>query len=337
MVAAGVEIDYEFTGHSVIGLEVLRKLRFFAKAFRGLLSRAAAETPDVVIGVDYAGFNLRFASAVRAQANRNCGPFHNWRPRLVQYISPQVWGSRPGRARRMEQTHDLLLSILPFEPGWFAEHAPRLRVAFVGHPLVDRHHSVPQASAPKIPTVLLLPGSRAGELERHLPVMVPAAARILREAGTRIRLVLPNERLRPIAAPWLKTLPEAQVQIGGLDEALRDATLAIASTGTVTLECAWFGVPTIALYKTSRLTYQIGRRLVTVKHLAMPNLLAGETVIPEFVQDEATPEALAGAALELLRDEPRRGAISDRLLDLARTLGTPGVNDRAAREILALG
>ncbi|MFM7101840.1 MAG: lipid-A-disaccharide synthase, partial [Verrucomicrobiota bacterium] len=114
------------------------------------------------------------------------------------------------------------------------------------------------------------------------------------------------------------------------------AALALASTGTVTLECAWFRVPTLALYRTSWSTYEIGRRLITVKHLAMPNLLAGGELMPEFIQHAATPDALAGAALALLRDPGRAGRIRERLGEVARQLGEPGAADRAARAILDL-
>ena len=110
----------------------------------------------------------------------------------------------------------------------------------------------------------------------------------------------------------------------------------VSKTGTITMECAFFGVPTVTLYKTSWLTYQIGRRIVTVKSLTMPNLLADEAIYPEFVQDAATPENIAGAALNLLQNEPRRAQIKKRLAEVIATLGGPGAPERAARAILSL-
>lgn len=334
--SAGVELDYELTGHSVIGLEILKRLAFFRRVFAGLLRLADTETPDVVIGVDYAGFNLRFAETLRKRLRRRSGPFQNWRPRVIQYISPQVWASRPGRAQRLARTHDLLLSILPFESSWFAQRVPQLRVEFVGHPLVDRHlQSRPPSSQDPAtgPCLVLLPGSRISELIRHLPVVAAAAAQVRRETGIRLLLVLPEERLRPITESLLASYPEIEIQIGQLSAALLSATVAMASTGTVTLECAWFGVPTVALYKTWFLTYQVGKRIITVPHLAMPNLLAGETVLPEFVQDDATASNLASATLALLRDNSGRLAIRRRLLELAQSLGQPGTSQRAADAI----
>ena len=118
--------------------------------------------------------------------------------------------------------------------------------------------------------------------------------------------------------------------------ALRDADLALASTGTVTLECAYFGVPTVALYKTSWVTWQIARRIVTVKYAAMPNLLADEPIFPEFIQDAATPLNLANAAMALLRDEPWRAGIKTRLAEIVARLGPPGAATRAADAVLSL-
>jgi lipid-A-disaccharide synthase len=336
---AGVVLLHDLTEHSVIGLEILRKLAVFRRVFSTLRREARAQTVDAVIGVDYSGFNLRFAEAIARDARRHMGPFQNWRPRRIQYISPQVWASRPGRARRMEACLDLLLSILPFEADWFATRAPRLRVVHVGHPLADRHpRDFSSVIAPRsgTPLLVLLPGSRPGELERHLPVMVPAAQRVRQETGARIRLILPRASLEPIAQRHIGGRLDAEVQLGGLAEGLRNASVAMASTGTVTLECAWHGVPTVALYRTSPVTYAVGRRIVTVKHLAMPNILAGGPVIPEFVQDEATPDRLAEAAIGYIQDPETSARTRRRLLDLASTLGDRGTADRAAAAIQEL-
>ena len=341
MAAAGVDLQFELTRHSVIGLEILSRLRWFRHVFRDLLQTAQSEVPDVILGVDYAGFNLRFASAVHTHVRRRQGPFSNWSPKIVQFVSPQVWASRPGRARQMARTHDLVLCILPFEPEWYSREAPGLRAQFVGHPVVDRHVSSPPPLEREDPkpvgsTLVLLPGSRPGELRRHLPVMLPAGREVARATGVHLQLVLPREDLRPLAGTLCHGFPEVSIQVGGLNDALRQATVALASTGTVTLECAWYGVPTVTLYKTSRLTFEIGRRIITVPHLAMPNLLAGGPLLPEFVQHTATAPAMAAALLDLLRNPERRLAIRTGLLRVARSLGPPGAPARAADAILSL-
>ena len=337
MSAAGVEVAFDLTQHSVIGItDVLKKYFEFRRLFNQLLALAIERKPDVVIGVDYGGFNLRFGHAVKQYVREN--PFSKWDPKIVQFVSPQVWASRPGRADKLARDYDLLLSIFPFEKDWYAKRAPKLRVEFVGHPMVERMQKeelrMQKKSCAAAPTVLLLPGSRKSELQRHLPVMLATLKLIQERLPTaKAKMVLPNPALMPLAKSPGANL---EIQIGELPWALAESDVALASTGTVTMECAFFGVPTVTLYKTSWLTYQIARRIVTVKSLTMPNLLAGETVYPEFIQHDATPENLSRAALELLQDEARRTKIKAQLAAIISSLGEPGAAGRAAAAILSL-
>ncbi len=337
MAAAGVKLSFDLTQHAVIGVsDVLKNYFKFKRLFDQLLAVAIERKPDAVIGVDYGGFNLRFGRAVKAWVRQH--PASGWNPKIIQFVSPQVWASRPGRAQRLEADYDLLLSIFPFEKAWYSQRAPRLRVAFVGHPMLDRAQPPKDRPSPvgKPPRILLLPGSRGRELQRHLPVMLTAWQRIQDQLpNARAKLVLPDRQLAQLTRSML--LPASvQTQIGGLPSALAQADVALASTGTVTMECAFFGVPTVTLYKTSWLTYEIGRHLVTVKSLTMPNLLAGEEIMPEFIQHNATGWNLAHAALRLLQDEPRRARVRKRLAQVVSTLGRPGAARRAAHEILGL-
>jgi lipid-A-disaccharide synthase len=233
-----------------------------------------------------------------------------------------------------------LLSIFPFEREWYARRVPGFPVEFVGHPLLDRYAGTKPRPAVRgaaaSPELLLLPGSRASELARHLPVMLGALAYI-RAAfpGLRARMVLPGEGLLQQAKA--ARLPDGlEVQTGRLAEALLQADMAIASTGTVTLECAFFGVPTVALYQTSFANYQIAKRIVKVKYLSMPNLLADESIFPEFIQDAATAENLSRAAIELLREPNRQAAIRIKLSRVVASLGGPGASRRAAQAIVRL-
>lgn len=337
MASAGVRLAFDLTAHSVTGLsEVAKKYFQFRRLFRQLFDLARQEEPDAIICVDFSGFNRRFAHAIRQYTRARQDWFHDWRPRLVQYVSPQVWASREARAFQIARDYDLLLSIIPFEKDWYAKRVPGLRVEFVGNPVVDRYGDAeaaadqPPGSAPR---VLLLPGSRPSELDRHLPVLLGAVA-IMRKSlpALQASLVFPNEAL----AEKAKSLgAEIQTRVGGLREALQTAHVALASTGTVTLECAWLGVPTVALYKTSWTTYFLARQLVKVKYLGMPNLLANEPVFPEFIQGAATAENLARAALDLLTG-PRREEVKLKLADIRGRLGTPGASRRAAQAILGL-
>ena len=362
MAAAGVELAFDLTQHSVIGIsDVLKKILKFRRLFNQLLALAIERKPDVVIGVDYGGFNLRLGHAIKEYVRDN--PFSRWNPKIVQFVSPQVWASRPGRADKLARDYDLLLSIFPFEKDWYAQRVPQLRVEFVGHPMIGRFahdellstrrafetggsrddetqskENQAKSEPPHVgcyeSKILLLPGSRKSELQRHLPVMLEAV-KIIQERlpAAKPRMVLPN----PLLVTLAKSLgANLEIQIGELPWALAESDIAIASTGTVTMECAFFGVPTVTLYKTSWLTYQIARRIVTVKSLTMPNLLAADTIYPEFIQHEATPENLSRAALELLQDAACRTQIKARLAKIIASLGQPGATGRAAAAILSL-
>jgi lipid-A-disaccharide synthase len=342
---AGVKLAVDLTRHAVVGVvEVLRRIRYFRRLLDRLVTLACERQPDVLIGIDFSAFNRRLVRAVRHRSAAQRGIFNNWRPRFVQYVSPQVWASRPGRAYGLARDFDLLMCLFPFEKDWYARRVPRLRVEWVGHPLVDRHATRPAwPTAPaatvagETPTVVLLPGSRLGELRSHLPPLLGAVRQLRDGPPLRFQLVLPNEELRRAAKQLgARTSADFAVQVGGLAEALTQATVALASTGTVTLECALHGVPTVAFYRTSWGTYQIAKRVVTVQYAAMPNLLANAAVFPEFIQEAATPENLASAARGLLTDAPRRAAIRAQLATIVASLGPPGASDRAAAAILQL-
>ena len=346
MAAAGVELAFDMTQHSVIGItDVLKNILKFRRLFHELLALAIERKPDVVIGVDYGGFNLRFGQAVKNYVREN--PFSKWNPKIVQFVSPQVWASRPGRANKLAHDYDLLLSIFPFEKAWYAARVPQLRVEFVGHPMIGRftnddlRMTSGLAGSASIVNrqsqILLLPGSRKAELQRHLPTMLAAVKLIRQQLPTaKVKMVLPNVVLKQMADNMLEPGAGVEVQIGELPWALAESDVAIASTGTVTMECAFYGVPTVTLYKTSWLTYQIAKRIVTVTSLTMPNLLAGETVYPEFIQNDATPEKLSHAALTLLQNESQRAHIKAQLGKIIASLGEPGAAGRAATAVLSL-
>jgi lipid-A-disaccharide synthase len=342
MAAAGVELVADTTVHAVVGLsEVVRELGTYWRLFRRLLALAVARQPDVIVLVDSSGFNLRLAAALRRRIRAQRGTFGNWSPKLVYYVSPQVWASRPGRVLGMARDLDLVLSIFPFEPGWYAERAPGLRVEFVGHPMIDRHgpHEGREragAEARSIPLVLLLPGSRTQELRRHLPVMVEAMRTLIMKRSVRGRLVVPNDRLLVESQMHTAGVAGLETRVGGLAEALAEADVALACSGTVTLECAWYGVPAVVMYRASWPTYLVARQLVQVEYLAMPNLLAGERVYPELIQSAVTAENVAREALDLLMNVDRRVRIQEKLARVVQSLGAPGASERAAEAVARL-
>jgi lipid-A-disaccharide synthase len=188
----------------------------------------------------------------------------------------------------------------------------------------------------------LLPGSRARELQKHVPVLAQAAQIIQRKFQARFLLIAPNEELAETARQLIATTStiatdsSVEIQIGGLADSLRSATFALACSGTVTMECAYFGVPSIIFYKTSWGTYQLGKRLIKVKYLAMANLLNDGVVYPEFIQDAATPEAIAAEALAILENPARIADIKATLANVIASLGPPDASHRAAQAVASL-
>jgi lipid-A-disaccharide synthase len=342
MTGAGVDVAVDLTKHAVTGIsDVLKKILEIWRVKRQLLALAIERRPDVIIGVDYGEFNARFTHAVKQHVRKHPS---GWSPKIVKFISPQVWASRPGRAYQLAADNDLLLSIFPFEKEWYAKRVPQLRVEFVGHPMVGRFTSddlrFTSGSAGEVsalkgePKILLLPGSRRGELKHHLTAMV-GALKIIQAAipSAKAKMILPSESLVQLAKSLGANL---DIQIGNLPQALTETSLAITKTGTVTMECAFFGVPAVTCYKGSWLDYQIAKRLVTVTTFTMPNLLAGKTVYPEFLQYDLTAENLAKAALDLLQNESRRAEMKAELGRVVASLGEPGAAGRAAEAILSL-
>ena len=339
MSAAGVKQAFDLTQHAMVGIPTPGKYFKLRELGGQLLELAIKRQPDFIIGIDYGGFNLRFGHAVKEYLRDN--PFSTWRPKLVQFVSPQVWASRPGRANLLAADYDLLLSIFPFEKEWYAQRVPQLRVEFVGHPMIGRYAGAELTSvrreSPAVhdpPQILLLPGSRKSELHQHLPSML-GAVRLIREQlpAVKTKMVLPNPLLARQARALDATL---DIQIGELPWALAAADVAIASTGTVTMECAYFGVPTVTIYKKPLLGLAFALGIITVKSFTMPNLLAADEVYPEFLQRRLNPENIAGAALELLRNEAHRLQIKIKLAAIIASLGLPGAPKRAAEAISSL-
>jgi len=330
LAAAGVELAFDLAAHAVVGIwEVLKNYGKFKSFFEHLLKLAIDRKPDAVILIDYPGFNLRFVKALR---ERSAGA--DWRPKIVYYVSPQIWAWHESRVHQIARDIDLMLAIFPFEKAWYAERVPSFRVEFIGHPLIDRYAAQSFDNSER-EEVLLLPGSRVRELKKHLPVMIDAIREMRRAESFKCRMVLPSESLRELAAN-LAPLDGVHVQVGALAEALSKARVAMASSGTVTMECAYFRVPTVVMYRTSWSTHALGRRFIKVKYLAMPNLLAGEQIYPEFIQDQATGPNLATAALDLMHDEKGRAVVQAKLDSVIGSLGEAGASDRAAMHVAEL-
>ena len=328
MQAGGVDLALNLTEHAVVGIwEAIRNYGKFKGFFDQLLGLAFERKPDAIICIDNPGFNLRFVRALRQRAAGT-----DWRPRIIYYISPQIWAWHSSRVHQIARDVDLLLSIFPFEKEWYAQRAPGLPVEFVGHPLCDRYPDLEFRDPDELhdpPRLLLLPGSRAKEISRHLPGMAAAAQKLKADP----MMVLPNESLAAQARLMTPAVADWDLRIGGIHDVLAQADVAIASSGTVTLECAWFRVPTVVLYKTSWITYLLGRWFVNVAHIAMPNVLADREVFPEFIQHQANVENLARETRHFLDVRERRIQLRSELDEIAKSLGGKGAAARAAKAI----
>jgi lipid-A-disaccharide synthase len=327
MKAAGMETLVDLTEHAVVGLvEVLKNYSKFKHIFDALVREAERRGPDAIVLVDFPGFNLRFARQMKRRGFK-----------VIYYISPQLWAWHAGRAKQIERDVDLMLTIFPFEKSWYARHARRLRVEFVGHPLADRSQNpepslrdatVQFRSQSRIQNlVLLLPGSREREVAKIWPVM----ARVVEQLPSTYEFVAAAVDDRTAA---MIHHPRVRVETGTARDWMQRAGIALTASGTATIECAFAGCPMIVLYKVNWLTYLAGRLVVKVNWLAMPNVIAGRDIVPEFIQHEAQPKRIAAVVRELLDNPAKRETMRAELKDVVRTLGGPGANKRAAHLIL---
>jgi lipid-A-disaccharide synthase len=339
MRAAGVESIVASDDLAILGLlEIGRALPKFWRAYKALKRAALERQPDAVILVDWPDFNLKLARAL-----------HRRGLKVIYYISPQLWAWRSYRARNIARDVDLLLSILPFEPDWYADRGIE-HVEFVGHPLAGEVHARGDRAEfcrrnkldPQSPIISLLPGSRRKEVERILPPMLEAAALIsVRQPQVQFVVVVApsrsSEEVRDIvraqrALPF--PLPSCLHIVSGQSrETLAASDAAAIASGTATLEAALLGTPLVVVYKESTINWQTLGRLINVDHYGLVNLVAEERVATELMQDDLNGERLANE-LFLLLDEKRNRAARARLREVANQLGQGGASARAAERIL---
>lgn len=330
MKAAGVQIRVHYATMAVVGLsEAVIKLGSLWRAFRIAKSDLRNLRPDLLIVIDFPDFNLHVATAAKKLGIP-----------VLYYISPQIWAWRIGRLKRIRKVVDHMVVIFPFEEVFYRRYG--VPVTFVGHPLLD--YTPPEMAsnhggAETDESVIgCLPGSRNEEIRRLLPPMVKASEMIARQVSNP-RFVI------PLAPSVDRTLVESilasasspfQVVSNRLHEVLKRSILLITASGTVTLEAAMAGTPMIIVYKVSSFSYRIGKHLIRVNHIGLPNLIAGKCVVPELIQHEASAENIARYALALLQDENARQEMHRQLIRTAQSLGSPGASERAAKIALAM-
>ncbi|MCE5286590.1 MAG: lipid-A-disaccharide synthase [Pelosinus sp.] len=332
MQAAGVEIIYDIAELGVIGVaEVIRNLPRLFKV-RSLLAEAMErEKPDVLVVIDYAGFNMKLAKIAKA---KNIP--------VVYYISPKFWAWGRWRAKQMINVIERVATIFPFETDLYREIG--VNATFVGHPLIDivkpamtKEEAYQYFNAqPEKPIVLLMPGSRQQEIVNLLPVMLAA--------GEKIADKVPDcQFFLPIASTISREMLEAilnkhQVKVnlttGHVYDLMNIATAAVAASGTVTLEAAVMNLPTVIIYKVAGLTWALGKMLVKIPYVGLPNIVAGRRILPELLQHEVRPECIAGEIISMLTDGNRKRALARDLAEVRQKLGGAGAVQRVAHTIM---
>jgi lipid-A-disaccharide synthase len=313
---------------AVVGLwEVIKNYGYFRKQFHETLREIEAGRPDAVVLIDYPGFNLRLARALRPTVHR---------PRIIYYISPQVWAWNRGRIKQMAQWLDLMLCIFPFEAELYNQSG--LRTIFVGHPMSERLEPL-RVEGPRDPDLIaLFPGSRRREIRKILPILLAAARQLARsKPKLHFEIAAASAELAREIQEEVRRQPNEQdlfaVKTGAAAAIMQRAAAGIVASGSATLEAAYFRLPFVLVYKVSWLTYVAGRMVVKVDYLGMPNVLANRAVVPEFIQHEARPASLANAVLQLLDDSMARSEMTSSFDEIISSLGEGGASQRAAAVI----
>ncbi|MEQ1801763.1 MAG: lipid-A-disaccharide synthase [Gammaproteobacteria bacterium] len=338
MQAAGCEAWVPSEELAVMGLaEVVRHLPRLQRIMRGLEHRLAADPPDLYIGIDAPDFNLRVERRVRASGLRT-----------VHYVSPSVWAWRPGRVKVLREACDHVLCLLPFEADFLQRQG--VAATFVGHPLADELPADPDRAAARAglglpatgPVLAILPGSRAGELQRLGPVFAATAAWLAaRVPGLTAVVPLATPALRRrFAALWTPAATggaDVRLLDGQAHAAMAAADVVLLASGTATLEAMLINRPMVVAYRLAPLTYGVLKalRLVRLEHFALPNLLAGERLVPELLQSAANPGALGAEVLRWLDSPDDRARLRERFAGLG-TLLRRAASERAAEVVLGM-
>jgi lipid-A-disaccharide synthase len=331
---------------AVLGLwEVLSKYGYFREQFRETLKEILESQPDAIVLIDYPGFNLRLARALRKQSPRQ---------KIIYYISPQVWAWNRGRIKRMARFVDLVLCIFPFEADLYNESG--LRAVFVGHPMIERLQAR-KIDVERDPNLIgLFPGSRLREVRKIFPVMIDTTRLLLQGRRTlHFEVAAASEQLaremNEMLDPHLRPLPSPrgegrvrgaasqdrqaiQIKLGETAALMQRAFVGIVASGSATLEAAYFRMPFVLIYKVAWPTYLAARLVVNVDYLGMPNLLAGKEVIPEFIQHRAEPGAIARAVQRLMEDARGREQMISEFDAIMDKLGKGAASRQAAQVIL---
>ncbi len=328
-----MELLYHSSLLSFMGfVEVVRHVSLIREVEKGLEKVLNERRPDVLVLIDYPGFNLRFARTAKRHGIK-----------VLYFISPQVWAWHKSRVKKMRSLVDRMKVVFPFEVELYAKEG--INVEFVGHPLAESLHSSMTREEFCVSAGLnadrkilgLLPGSRKQEIEKIFPTMLEAATRLQRTHNVQVAVGVASN----LGASELKRFVPHDSGIVLVEhkthELMRHSDAVIVTSGTATLETGWFGTPMIVVYKTSPVSFLIGRMLVDVANIGLVNIVAGKAIVPEFLQNEMTAERLAGAIDRIFNDETYRKTMSLELSHIKQKLGQTGASARVAEGIIELG
>ncbi|NIO09906.1 MAG: lipid-A-disaccharide synthase [Deltaproteobacteria bacterium] len=329
----GIRVLFDVARLAGMGLaELIGNIKSLWLAYWLLRRSLKDQRPDLLILIDFPEFNLRLARLA-----------HRWNIPVLYYISPQVWAWRKGRTRKIARWVSRIAVVFPFEVPLYEKEGAR--VTFVGHPLLDLVHSNQSREDtlkryrldPDKQTIVMLPGSRKREVEYLLPLMLRAAARLSLDGEIQFVVLRANtvkpEQLEEILSTV--SLPVAVVEMDNYN-LLNAANLAWVASGTATLEAALLKKPMIIVYRLSWITYLLARLLVRVNHIGMVNIIAGDRVVPELIQDDVTAEKICSETQRILSDKNVTQQIVGKLENVRERLGSPGAPQRVAELALSL-
>lgn len=330
MEEAGFEVVHRIGETGVVGFwEVYKELGKYWKIFKKMVAVMEERRPDAVILIDYPGFNIRFARKA-----------HQLGIKVYYYISPQLWAWGQWRIKKIRRYVDKMLVIFPFEKEFYNSHG--IEAEFIGHPLIgtlnldlSKEECQKHLGITSSPVIGLLPGSRRGEIEKILPILIETA-KILQEKIPEAKFILPiaSIELRPLIEDQLKqTSVKIRTREGSGKEIIVASDLLILASGTVTLEASVYLTPMIIVYKISFFSWLMGKILIKIPFIGLVNIVRGQKIIPEFIQYQARPEAVAQAGLEILTQPKIRERMIGELKIVRDKLGRPGAATRAAAVI----
>ncbi len=327
MIKAGLEHSYHINSMAFLGFaEIIKHLPFIRKVRKVLIELIKKEGIKTVILVDYPGFNLNFAKAVK-----------NLNIKIIYYISPQIWAWGEGRISKIKKLVDLMLVLFPFEEEFYLKH--NVNAVFVGHPLLDRINKYnfideelfyDKFNLDKNKKILLvLPGSRHQEIEKILPETLKAAKQICNKYNLQTVVACSSNIEENIFDDF--DLNEVTLIKGHTYELLKYSSFGIIKSGTSTLEAALFELPFVVVYKTNILTYRLGKALIKINSIALANIVAGKKVVTELIQHDVNSNIIVSMVSEYLEDVNKINNLKNELKQLKNRLGNLGASEKAAR------